>query len=249
MQQSSDSGQIDKKTVQKRILKIESLLSRFYGVPKQSAKRQHPLDVLIGTILSQNTNDKNSYKAFLNLKERYESWEEVADLTSRQLESLIKIAGLGKQKAKAILGVLHTLKETGDYSLNHLRKLPDKEVLDYLTAFDGVGVKTASCVLLFSLRKNVCPVDTHVNRTVARLGIYSSSNPEKTFWFLFDLMPDNIAHSFHTNLIRLGREFCFPTNPACAQCPLLKICPYEEKNLDEKTKTRFNDFMLLDNLH
>lgn len=249
MRQNASPNNKKNTAVQKRIQKINSLLSRFYGIPSQSSKIQDPLDVLIGTVLSQNTNDKNSFKAFRNLKEQYSGWEEVASLTQRQLESKIKIAGLGKQKSATILNILRTLKEKGDYSLQYLESLPEKEVLDFLTSFDGVGVKTASCVLLFSFRKNICPVDIHVSRTVGRLGIYTSSNPEKTFWYLFEHFPDEIAHSFHTNLIRLGREFCFPTKPACKKCPLIKICPYEGKNLSDETKARFNDFMLLDNLH
>ena len=120
--------------------------------------------------------------------------------------------------------------------------------MDELTSYKGVGVKTASCVLLFSLNRNICPVDTHVHRTLNRIGLVKTSIPEKTFNELLNKIPEGIAHSFHTNLIRLGREICKPTNPNCVQCPLLKICRYDQKNLELNKPQKKREFMLLDNL-
>ncbi|GAB1443720.1 endonuclease III [Ignavibacteriales bacterium] len=211
---------------------------------------QNPLDVLIGTILSQNTNDKNSWRAYRNLKERYSSWEEVRQLDRQSLEGEIKVAGLGKQKSEAILEVLNDLYEKkGTLNLDHTHEMEDSEILNELTSYKGVGVKTASCVLLFSLRRNVCPVDTHVNRIVNRVGLVSSNQPEKTFNILFGNIPEGLGHSFHSNLILLGREFCKPTNPDCSNCPLLQVCAYKEKNLSgDAKKYPHNNFLLLDNL-
>ncbi|GMU85284.1 MAG: hypothetical protein AMXMBFR48_05260 [Ignavibacteriales bacterium] len=234
--------------IQKRILKTDSLLVDFFGVPKQNPNPQPALEVLIGTILSQNTNDKNSFRAFVHLKQHYNSWKEVSALTQRALEKEIKVAGLANQKAKAIKRILTFVEERGEYSMEFLREMDEREALTLMTSFDGVGVKTASCVLLFSMKRNVCPVDTHVNRTLNRIGVANSQNPEKTFWFLYDILPDGIAHRFHTNLIRLGREFCIPTNPACSICPVKRVCKYEKKNPDREVKRRYNDFLLLDNL-
>lgn len=233
-----------------KIKKIDSLLREYYGEPVRSDNFQDPLDVLIGTILSQNTNDKNSWKAYKNLKENFRDWEEVRHLNREDLENQIKVAGLGKQKSAAILEVLNDLKEKrGTLDLEHTKGMGDTEILDELTSYKGVGVKTASCVLLFSLRRNVCPVDTHVNRIVNRVGLVKSNQPEKTFRLLFGKIPDGLAHSFHSNLILLGREFCRPQNPDCIHCPLLKVCKYDDKNLhsDEK-KYSHNDFLLLDRL-
>ncbi|MBI5731691.1 MAG: endonuclease III, partial [Ignavibacteriales bacterium] len=114
--------------------------------------------------------------------------------------------------------------------------------------FDGIGVKTASCVLLFALDRNICPVDTHVHRTTNRIGIVSEKTPDKTFFALNKNFPERIAHSFHTNLIRLGREICKPTNPNCGICPLNKICRYPDKNFDLRKEVSKRDFMLLDNV-
>lgn len=236
--------------MKKEIAKVNGLLVKFYGVPARPVKAPDPVDMLIATILSQNTNDKNSYKAFHNLKEKYPSWEEVAELPVSKIEKIIKVAGLGKQKSKAIKSFLTSvLKQSGTISLNHIKKNENEEILSTLTGYPGIGVKTASCVLLFSLRRNICPVDTHVHRTTNRLGLVQTSAPDKTFYILNENMPDGIAHSFHTNLIRLGREICKPSNPGCSICPLLKVCKYKDKNLDGKTIYKINDFLLLDSIN
>ena len=235
--------------LKRKIRQINNLLVKKYGIPPRSKKPPDPVDMLVATILSQNTNDKNSYKAFQNLKEKYPNWEDVAKLTPSKIEKLIKVAGLGKQKSKAIKNFLSTLlRDEGNISLNYLRKMKDDEILEELVTFPGVGVKTASCVLLFSLRKNFCPVDTHVHRTTNRVGIVKTSTPDKTFQVLNKNMPDGIAHQFHTNLIRLGRKICKPTKPACTICPLLKICEYPNKNLENSSKYKVNDFLLLDSI-
>lgn len=235
--------------MKQKIKKINQLLVRHYGIPKRNKKLPDPVDMLIGTILSQNTNDKNSYRAFNNLKNKFGNWEEVSRQPASKIEEEIKVAGLGKQKSRSIKNALTSLKKNnGSISLNKLKKMENNDILKQLTAYDGVGVKTASCVLLFSLDRNVCPVDTHVHRTLNRIGIVKQSSPDKTFNEINSKLPDGIAHQFHTNLIRLGREICKAAKPNCTACPLLKICEYDEKNLDDVKTVKKNDFMLLDNI-
>ncbi|MBK7630133.1 MAG: endonuclease III [Ignavibacteriales bacterium] len=235
--------------MKKKIEKINTLLINDFGIPPRPKKLPNPLDTVIGTILSQNTNDKNSYKAYKNLKDNFRNWNELAELTPTKIEKFIKVAGLGKQKSKAIYEILKSLKnKQNKVSLNHIKNNSDEEILEELTSYNGVGVKTASCVLLFSLDRNVCPVDTHVHRTLNRIGIVKTNNPENTFYDIFNNIPEKTAHSFHTNLIRLGREICKPTNPNCTRCPLLSICKFEEKNLKTAKTNKKIDFMLLDNL-
>jgi endonuclease III len=235
--------------LRKRIQRIIELLKSKYGIPFRGKKLPNPVDLLIATILSQNTNDRNSYKAYQNLKSKIESWEEAASLKPSQIESLIKVAGLGKQKSRAIKKLLSSLlKERGVVSLSNLKKMGNEEVLDELTKYPGIGIKTASCVLLFALDRNVCPVDTHVHRTLNRIGLVKTSSPDKTFYLINENLPKGIAHSFHTNLIRLGREYCKPSKPDCAECPVEKICKFEFKMFNSTNKNRQNSFMLLDNV-
>jgi endonuclease III len=231
------------------IKKVNELLMKRYGIPQREEPLPNPLDVLIATILSQNTNDNNSFKAFQNLKLRFKSWSEAAYANRSEIEKLIRVGGLAPQKSKAIKEVLTKLKagESG-LSLDHLENLSEQKAIEELTKFNGVGVKTAACVLIFGMNKNVCPVDTHVHRTVNRIGIVNEKTPDKTFWKLNENFPDRIAHSFHTNLIMLGRGICKPTNQNCSVCPLIKICKFPAKNLETKRTGKRNTFLLLDNI-
>lgn len=237
------------KRQQNKVIKVNELLLERFGVPHRQEIKPDPVEMVIGTILSQNTNDKNSYKAYINLKSKFNTWDDIANADVNKIEQEIKVAGLGKQKSAAIKGFLTTLKsQKSEYSLDYLGNLSDIEAINDLTNFSGVGVKTASCVLLFALDRNVCPVDTHVNRTVNRIGIVQASTPDKTFFLLNENFPAQIAHRFHTNLIRLGREICKPQNPSCLSCPLIKVCKYDGKTKLSVVQSKENAFMLLDHI-
>lgn len=228
---------------------VNKLLIKHFGIPKRQNPLPDPLDTLIATILSQNTNDNNSYKAFTNLKKEFPNWKAASEAKRVTIEKIIRVAGLAPQKSKAIKNVLVRLKnEKGKLNLNFVKEMQENEAIEFLTSFDGVGVKTASCVLLFSLNKNICPVDTHVHRTTNRLGIVCEKTPDKTFWTLNKNFPAGIAHSFHTNLILLGREICKPTNPGCGICPLKKVCKFPKKNLELKISVGNKRILLLDNI-
>lgn len=231
-----------------RIIEVNKILLKRYGIPARESELPDPVDMLIATILSQNTNDNNSYRAFKNLTARFGDYEEILTAKQGVLEKTISTAGLTQQKAAAIKNFIKTIyKEKGKITLDYLRRMGEKEAIEELTRFKGVGVKTASCVLLFALDRNVCPVDTHVNRLANRLGLVKSSAPDKSYFLLNEGFPPEIAHQFHTNLIKLGREICKPQKPACSVCPLEKLCIFEEKNFEQK-KTVKKEFMLLDNV-
>lgn len=233
-----------------KIGKVNDALISHFGIPKRNERTPNPLTTLIGTILSQNTNDNNSFKAFQALRLAYPQWRQLENVSASEIAALIKIAGLANQKSKAIKNVIrYAIEEKKSNTLNSLQKMSDEDILEELTSFDGVGVKTAACVLLFSLGRNICPVDTHVHRTLNRIGIVSTSIPEKTFYTLLPLLPAGIAHAFHTNLINLGRKFCTPSNPDCTNCPVRKLCKFPDKNFDTKLKNKRSDFLLLDSLY
>jgi len=240
---------MDKQPLPSKIRKINRLLVKKFGIPQKNRITPDPVDLLIATILSQNTNDRNSYKAFINLKEKFKDWNELEKLPASKIEKYIKVAGLGKQKSKAIKGFLSQLKkDKGKISLNYLREYSSFDIIEDLTGYSGIGVKTASCVLLFSLGRNICPVDTHVHRTTNRIGLVETKSPDKTFFILNEILPEGIAHQFHTNLIRLGREICRPAKPLCSVCPLVNICKHPHKNLNPVIRKGSNNFMLLDNV-
>ena len=236
-------------TTKERIAQVNDLLVKYYGIPFRPKKLPNPVDALIATILSQNTNDNNSYKAYLNLKRRYESIDKLAEAPRREIENTIKVAGLGKQKSAAIKAFLSSLKKRRDkIDIRYIKKMDDEDILAELTSIKGVGVKTVSCVLLFSLDRNVCPVDTHVHRTLNRIGLVKTKTPDKTFAQIKNQLLDGIAHQFHTNLIKLGREICKSSKPSCTICPLLKVCSFKYKNLEKVDSVNSNRFLLLDSI-
>ncbi|MBU0559203.1 MAG: endonuclease III [Bacteroidetes bacterium] len=231
------------------IRRVNTLLIKRFGIPLRPQKLPNPLEMLIATILSQNTNDKNSFRAFENLKTHINDWNELLNLDRVEIENLIKQAGLGKQKSAAIKRTVEYLNDKyGSVALKINSNTENEEVLASLTDIKGVGIKTASCVLLFSLGRNICPVDTHVHRTLNRIGIVKTNSPEKTFYEINENFPENIAHSFHTNLIRLGREICKPNIPACGVCPLNEVCNFKEKCIENVKSSKPIPFMLLDNV-
>ena len=235
--------------MKEKIKKINKLLVKYFGIPGRQKKLSNPIDTLIATILSQNTNDKNSYKAYQRIKQKYKSWNEVAKLPRFEIEKLIKVAGLGKQKSAAIKSFLSAVKKrNGKINLRYIKNMNNEEILNELTSIKGIGIKTASCVLLFSLDRNVCPVDTHVHRTLNRIGLVSTKTPDKTFELINEKLPDGIAHQFHTNLIKLGREICKPAKPLCSKCQLLKVCKFKHKNLDRVNNVGSESFLLLDSI-
>ena len=235
--------------MKEKIKELNKLLVHYFGIPKRQKRLPNPTDTLIATILSQNTNDNNSYRAYQNLKKKYPTLNQLSSAKRSEIEKVIKVAGLGKQKSGAIKSLLKTISKNGE-TLNrqYFKKKMDVEIIEELSSIKGIGVKTASCVLLFSLDRNVCPVDTHVHRTLNRIGIVNTSSPDKTFEQIKNKLPEGIAHQFHTNLIKLGRGICKPAKPLCSICPIFKQCEYEFKNLESVIPAKRNGFLLLDSI-
>jgi endonuclease-3 len=190
------------------------------------------LDQLIQTILSQNTNDNNSDKAFEKLKETFISWEDVRDADANEVIAAIRSAGLANQKGPRIQKILQQItSERGSLELEFLKQLPTSEALEWLLQFKGVGPKTASIVLLFSLGKPAFPVDTHIQRVSGRIGLRPEKmSNEQAHRHLAELFPPETYKSVHLNLIRLGREVCHPRNPRCNICVLQVLCDFYKKS-------------------
>jgi endonuclease III len=202
------------------------LLER-YGEPTWHAPLP-VLDELISTILSQNTNDVNRDRAFTRLKERFVTWESVRDADPAMVVDAIRTAGLANQKGLRIQEILNQITaERGSLDLSFLNNLPDAEAWAWLVKFKGVGPKTASIVLLFSLGKPAFPVDTHIYRVTGRLGLRPEKmSTEQAHQYLSELFPPETYKAAHLNLIQLGREVCHPRKPACEVCVLQSLCNY-----------------------
>ena len=209
---------------------VSEKLEQFYGTPEWRNPLP-PLDELVSTILSQNTNDVNRDRAFEALRERFPTWEKVRDADEKDVIDAIRPAGLANQKGPRIQNVLRKITaERGELDMTFLSDLDPQEARDWLMNFKGVGPKTAAIVLQFSLGKPAFPVDTHVHRVTGRIGLRPSGmNAEKAHEHLADLFPPESYYSAHLNIIRLGREICHARKPECPRCPLDEVCDYYQE--------------------
>ena len=211
-----------------RLIKISKLLEDKYGpIPWES--EGDPLDVLILTILSQNTSDINRDRAYEALTSTYSTYEEIVAAPVEEVAEAIKTGGMHHQKSARIQSVLRAIhEEHGAYDLSHLWKMNRDEILEELTKHKGIGKKTAGIVLTFSLNKPYFPVDTHINRITRRLEFVKDR--EDPHDVMNALVPDELIYSFHMHLIYHGRETCKAGKPLCSQCVIEKYCPYPDKN-------------------
>ncbi len=212
-----------------RLPLIIKFLDREYFRPRW-APRYPPVEELVFTILSQNTNDINAGRAHESLKEKYPGWEEVAQADESGIVGAIRSGGLADAKARYIKTALTgILAEHGDFSLDFLKEMEDREAIEYLTRFPGVGVKTASCVLMFAMGRQVMPVDTHVFRLGKRLDFLPDDATRESAHVIFNaIVPPDDKYSFHINLVLHGRKVCKAGRPRCDECVIEPFCPSED---------------------
>jgi endonuclease-3 len=208
------------------IEEVIKLLEQEYGACRWQSNRD-PIHVLIETILSQNTSDVNSGRAFASLKASFDNWEAVASAPAERIAEAIKCGGLSQIKAARIKQVLEQIeREQSRISLDFLKSKTMTEAEDYLMRLPGVGRKTARCVLLFSLGKPSLPVDTHIFRVAKRLGrIGHKVSIDKAPTLLQEQIPPSKVYQFHVHMIEHGRRICHARQPHCDRCILGAVCP------------------------
>jgi endonuclease-3 len=213
--------------LQQLALLVHERLLAFYGQPEWRNPLP-PVDELVSTILSQNTNDKNRDRAFQALRKRFPTWQEVCTADLDEVVFAIRPAGLSNLKGPRIQQVLgEIVKERGNLDLTFLKDWPLEESRAWLTGFKGVGPKTAAIVLLFSLGLPAFPVDTHIYRVTGRVGLHPESmSVEAAHPHLEKLFPPGSYYAAHLNIIRLGREICTARRTNCLICPLNDNCLY-----------------------
>jgi len=209
-----------------KLTRIATLLRQAYGPCRPLRRRDNPLNTLIHTILSQNTSDANSGRAYAALRRRFPDWEDVRLAPLRMLISTIRSGGLANIKAVRIKALLEEIwAEQGHFDLSFLLDLSDEEVRAYLARFKGIGSKTVACVLLFGMGRPAFPVDTHVFRVSRRLGLVDGrQTPEKAQEFLESRIPPGDRHALHLHLVQHGRQVCKAQRPLCAECVLARVC-------------------------
>lgn len=216
--------------LKKRALKIHEKLLEAFGNPTWRNPLP-PIDELVSTILSQNTNDVNRDRAFNALRAKFPTWEAVRNAKTDDVINAIRPAGLANQKGPRIQNVLRAItEERGSLNLDFLAGLPIEEARAWLTKFNGVGPKTAAIVLCFSLNRPAFPVDTHIYRVTGRIGLRPKKmTVEQAHPHLESIFPPETYYAAHLNLIRLGREVCQARKPQCQKCPINKLCDFEPK--------------------
>jgi endonuclease-3 len=206
---------------------VSRILGETYGYPEW---RQHlpPVDELVSTILSQNTNDTNRDVAFNRLKARFPTWEAVRYADTDAVIEAIRPAGLANQKGPRIQAALRHLTETqGEITLDFLEAMSVEEAKAWLVDIKGVGPKTAAIILLFAFNRPAFPVDTHVHRVTGRLGLIGPKvSAERAHAVLENIAPPEDYYPLHLNVIRHGREVCHARSPQCMICPLQEHCKY-----------------------
>lgn len=213
----------------RKLARVLELLRREHG-PRRWRRSGSAVAVLVGTILSQNTSGANSGAGFRRLWRRFRSWSAVADAPVGEIERCIRVAGLSRLKAPRIKSILRQIRAAGRSrrpSLEFLRRWPDAKAYDYLLALNGVGPKTAACVLMFAFGREVFPVDTHIRRVAVRLGLVPpGTSAEDAQEALGPMIHPGRRYEMHLLLIAHGRATCRARGPRCSACPLLRLCPH-----------------------
>ena len=209
-----------------KIDRICDALDREYG-RRHWTRPRSVLDELIYTILSQNTSAANCERAFQNLVRRFPTWDDVRRASAVEIADAIRVGGLAHRKAPRIKRILEEIyRRQSKLDLEWIAQIPQKDALEYLMSFEGVGRKTAACVLMFGLGRPVMPVDTHVHRVATRLGLIEKTTADRAHDLLQALVPPQRVYSCHLNFVAHGRSVCRARRPGCGVCVLQAECDY-----------------------
>lgn len=223
-----------------KTLLTHELLNQEYRHRILEPRRSH-MHELISTMLSHRTNHKDEEKAFYTMLERFGDWEGVMHADVDELADAIQTTRYPGQKAPQIQQTLQIIKqERGEFNIDFLEEMPVEEAMAWLTKLPGVGVKTATLLLLFNFKKPVMPVDTHVFRISQRVGLIGAKvTANKAHTILLEMLPPEpeVLYNFHIHMLRHGQRICTFFTPKCEQCVLNSICNYyqdvRQKGIDK----------------
>lgn len=200
-----------------------------YGNPSHGNKR-NPLNELVYIILSTRTRDGSFQETYRRLKRAFPSWRDVTRRDSKKMNEILEPGGLGKLKTKQFLAIFRALRRRFGYaSLAPLRHLSDGEVERFLTFLPGVAKKVAKCVMMYSFRRQVLPVDVHVHRLAQRIGLKTKRRPDTSQDLIEDVIPPELRYGFHVNAVAHGRAVCVSNAPKCHQCCINHYCAFPKK--------------------
>ena len=211
-----------------KALEVTRRVTDNYGVAAWSQK--DPLSMLVDIILSHRTRDEQTAAAYDNLKQKFGTWEALRDAPTQEVQDAIANVNWPEVKAPRLQAIMRRITdERGELNLDFLRDIPVEEGTAWLSRLEGVGPKTVACVLLFSCRKPILPVDTHVHRVSIRLGFIGKKvTADNAHPLLQALLPQDAQtiYNFHKGLLRHGQRICVYDHPRCDRCFLTDMCDY-----------------------
>jgi endonuclease III len=214
-------------SVQINALEIFQILCKSLAPPKLVKPKNDPFETLIITIISQNTNDNNTERAFENLSDQFKITPlTLSEAETSKIEACLHVGGLYKSKAKTIKNISKIILEKFGGSLATILSLSLDDARKALLELPGIGPKTADVVLLFSADQPTIPVDTHVNRVSKRLGWVSAHGDYDIVRLRLQSLFDQKDYlKIHLLLIAHGRKYCKARQPKCHECPVNIYCP------------------------
>ena len=210
----------------RRAARITNRLVHLYNSPRLNNK-DDPLDELYFILLSQMTTSPSYERVFNHLHEVFPSWELLTDVSLPELCSVISEAGLTNQKAPRFIEIARRLKEDfGKVTLDPLLAYTDDQAEAFLASLPGVGLKTAKCVMMYTMGRTVLPVDTHVARVARRFCLLNWDTPSSRWHSDLEavVVPDH-RYNFHVNAVAHGRAICRARFPSCSICGVKSLCP------------------------
>lgn len=225
------TGSIWQKSAKERsqiVGKVCKRLFDFYGTSRLGNPKD-PVSDLIFIIVSNKTTSEMAKLIYKRIKEEFGDWDSLIKSPSnqRKLRMLLRPAGLSRIKSKQIWYSLNQIKrDFGKCSLQEIKRKDDAEVHNYLIALPGVSDKVAKCVMMYTMGRQVLPVDAHVHRVTRRLGWTSRKRADQSHEELEALVAPTYRYNFHVNCIQHGRMICLPQIPICNICPVNRYCEY-----------------------
>ncbi|MBJ7603126.1 MAG: DNA (cytosine-5-)-methyltransferase [Candidatus Dormibacteraeota bacterium] len=203
-----------------------------------------PLEEAVYILLSRQTREAGYQRAHRELRARWPTWQALMAAPVGDITEVIRPAGFGATRAAQLQGLLEGVATAcadrgtgGRLTLDWLKGLPDAEVEAFLTSLPGLGVKSARCVMHYALGRKTLAVDTHVRRTLGRLGLVPDTGGKVRHASYESAVPARMRQRLHVNLIHHGRAYCRSKSPRCTECPLISFCP-NGRAAQETTSTK-----------
>jgi endonuclease III len=215
--------------------RVHEILNTFYGPVALGNPRRGPLHELVSTMLSHRTTHRDEETAYQRMFEAFGDWEGIMTAPTAALAHAVRTTRWPDTQAPRIQEVLRRIKaERGEFTVDFLAEMSTEDAMQWLTALPGIGLKTASLLLLFNFQKPVIPVDTHVHRVAQRVGIIGpKTTHDQAHAILLDMLgpAPTVLYNYHVHNLWHGQRICFFTSPNCPACPLNSFCDYGQKRL------------------